>query len=157
MITCFGAPDGWLRSHNVLALSSDTVLVGLPWDDLSLEDEGRQGSVCVMRLARDPTAPTTRAYPADVKKGKRVKLGYRVDDATPGHDWADAAYVTLKIFKAGKLKKAIKLPAASPCNVRKHHTCRCTLAKGRYVFKVYATDLGGNVQSKVGSARLTVK
>ena len=36
-------------------------------------------------------------------------------------------------------------------------TWRCTLPKGRYTIKVYATDIAGNLQSKVGSARLTVR
>ncbi len=34
---------------------------------------------------------------------------------------------------------------------------RCTLAKGTYRYYVYATDASGNAQSKIGSARLTVK
>ena len=34
---------------------------------------------------------------------------------------------------------------------------RCRLAKGTYRYYVYATDASGNAQSRIGSARLTVK
>ena len=63
----------------------------------------------------DSAKPTTKAYAATVKKGKKVELTYRVNDATPG----------------------------------------CGQAK--ITLKVYATDMAGNVQSKVGSAKLTVR
>ena len=34
---------------------------------------------------------------------------------------------------------------------------RCTLAKGAYKYYVYAIDVAGNTQAKVGSAKLTVR
>jgi hypothetical protein len=102
----------------------------------------------------DSAKPITRAYKATVRKGEKVKLAYKVADALPG---SGQATVTLKIFKGSMLRKTIKLPGASACNARQSHAWKCTLPRGRYTLKVYATDLAGNAQSKVGSARLTVE
>jgi len=102
----------------------------------------------------DTRKPTTRAYAASVKKGKKVKLGYRVNDPLPG---CGKAKVTLKIYKGEKLRKTLRIKGACACNVKKTYSWRCTLAKGSYTVKVYATDIAGNRQSKVGGARLRVK
>jgi hypothetical protein len=101
----------------------------------------------------DTRKPTTKAYAAAVKKGKTVKLAYKVLDAKPG---CGQAAVTLKIYKGKKLKKTLKA-GSHASNVKRSYSWRCTLAKGKYTLRVYATDIAGNVQSKVGSARLTVK
>jgi hypothetical protein len=101
----------------------------------------------------DSTKPTTKAYAAKVKKGKKVKLAYKVADAQPG---CGQAAVTLKIYKGKKLKKTLKVGSCA-CNAKTKYSWRCRLAKGKYTLKVYASDLAGNAQSKVGSARLTVK
>ena len=103
-------------------------------------------------LSTDTKAPTTVAYPASVKHGKRVNLRYKVKDPAPS---CGRATVTIKIFKAGKLKKKLAL-GSHVSNVLHGFRWKCTLAKGRYTIKVYATDAAGNRQSKVGSARLTV-
>jgi hypothetical protein len=102
----------------------------------------------------DTRKPSTKAFKASVKKGRKVKLAYRVNDPVPG---CGQATVTLKLFKGRKLKKTIRIKGASACNVKKTHSWKCTLPKGAYTLKVYATDLAGNAQSKVGGARLTVK
>jgi len=59
-------------------------------------------------------------------------------------------------YKGTKLKKTIKV-GSSACNVKQTFTWRCTLANGSYTIKGYATDIAGNAQRKVGSARLKVK
>jgi hypothetical protein len=43
------------------------------------------------------------------------------------------------------------------CNVKKAQSWKPAVGRGRYTLKVYATALAGNAQSKVRSARLTVK
>jgi uncharacterized membrane protein YhfC len=101
----------------------------------------------------DTRKPTTKAYAAAVKKGKTVKLAYKVLDAKPG---CGQAAVTLKVYEGKKLKKTLKA-GTHACNLKQTCSWRCTLAKGKYTLRVYATDIAGNVQSKVGSARLTVK
>jgi hypothetical protein len=101
----------------------------------------------------DKTAPTTGAYAASVKRGKRVRLFYQASDALPG---CGQASVRLKILKGSKVKKTITAGICA-CNVRSSYSWRCALAKGRYSIAVYATDVAGNAQSTVGRARLTVR
>ena len=101
----------------------------------------------------DTTAPTTKAYAVAAKHNKKVNLRYRVNDAKPG---CGGATVTLKIYKGSKLKKTLSL-GKHATNVTLAFHWKCTLAKGSYTIKVYATDLAGNKQSKVGSAKLKVK
>ena len=101
----------------------------------------------------DSVAPTTTAYAASVKHGKKVRLTYRVSDAVPG---SGQAAVTIKIFKGTKLKKTLAVGACA-ANARGIYSWRCALAKGSYTIKVYATDLAGNVQSAAGGAKLKVK
>ena len=102
----------------------------------------------------DTTAPTTKAYKATVKRGKTVKLAYQVVDPSPS---CGEAKVVLKIYKGKGLKKTLKVPGAVACNARHSYAWKCTLAAGSYTLKVYATDLAGNKQAKVGSATLTVR
>jgi hypothetical protein len=101
----------------------------------------------------DSSKPVTTAYKTTVRRGRKAKLGYRVDDFIPG---SAKATVVLRLYRGKALKKVLKVPGTSACNVRKTYLWRCTLRAGRYTLKVYATDLAGNRQSKVGSARLTV-
>jgi hypothetical protein len=102
----------------------------------------------------DQRRPATKAYSATVEQGRKVGLRYRVNDALPG---CGKAAVALRIYKGKKLKKTIKVPGTSVCNVKRTYPWRCALAKGTYTVKVSATDIAGNAQSRVGSARLTVK
>ena len=102
----------------------------------------------------DSGMPTTKAFKASVKKGRKVRLTYQVSDALPG---SGQAKVALKVYKGAKLKKTIRIKTACTCNAKQSYSWKCTLAKGKYTLKVYATDLAGNAQSKVGSAKLVVK
>ena len=67
------------------------------------------------------------------------------------------ATVTLKIYQGKKLRKTLKVPGTCTSNAKTKYSWRCTLAEGKYTLKVYATDIAGNAQSKVGSAKLTVR
>jgi len=102
----------------------------------------------------DTGKPATRAYAASVRRGAKVKLAYRVDDPAPS---CGRAKVTLKVYQGSRLKKTIAIKSTVACNLKKTHAWQCTLPKGRYTLKVYATDIAGNKQSKVGSNTLTVK
>jgi len=135
-----------------VALAGTTALLGAWRDNIGANKE--QGSVYAFGLVRDGTAPTTKAYPACVRTGRKAKLAYRVDDPEPT---CGRATVTLKIYRRTKLKQAIEVKGTCACNVKKTSTWRCRLPKGSYTLKVYATDVAGNVQSKVGIAKLTVK
>ena len=119
----------------------------------SVDAAGNAESPQTLTVQLDSQAPATAAFAASVKTRKTVALKYQVNDATPGCGKATAV---LKIFKGKKLKKTLKSVSCAT-NVKASYRWRCTLAKGRYTLQVYATDIAGNVQSKVGSAKLTVK
>jgi hypothetical protein len=102
----------------------------------------------------DMRRPATKAFATSVKRGQKAKLRYKVSDALPG---SGKAKVTLKLFKGAKLRKTIRVPGFKAVNVIRSHGVRLNLPAGRYTVKVFASDLAGNAQSKVGSARLTVK
>jgi len=124
------------------------------WQYRSTDKAGNTETARSFTVMLDSRRPTTRSYTATVKRGKKVKLGYRVNDPSPG---CGKATVTLKIYKGKKLKKTIKVPGTCACNVKKTRSWKCTLPRGRYTVKVHATDIAGNVQRQVGRARLTVK
>ena len=64
--------------------------------------------------------------------------------------------MTIKIYKGSRLKKTLTV-GTKAVNVGLTHSYRCKLAKGKYKWKVYATDLAGNKQTKPASRTLTVK
>ena len=103
----------------------------------------------------DSHRPTTKALAAaSVKHGKTAALKYKVVDALPGSEYADA---TIKV--TNKRHKVVARVVAGEVASNKAQTAKfkCTLAPGTYTFAVYATDLAGNTQSKAGSATLVVK
>ncbi len=114
---------------------------------------GHAEAVKTLAVKIDGLRPRTTAYRASVVKGKRVRLAYKVGDALPG---CEKARVSLKLFKRATLKKTFKLGVRAS-NLKQSLRWRCTLARGRYTLKVYATDIAGNKQSRVGTARLTVR
>ena len=100
----------------------------------------------------DMTGPTTSASnKLSVKRGKKATFRFKVLDRTA------TAKVTIKIYKGKKLKKSLAVGSKACGSPQSYAWKRCTLAKGRYTWKVYATDEAGNAQVKIGSKRLTVK
>ena len=105
-------------------------------------------------IKADTVAPTTSATAASVVRGRTATLKYKVNDAEPTKGTAKA---TIKIKNSrGKVVKTINV-ASVAVNVQLAVKFRCTFAKGTYKFFVTATDASGNEQSKIGSAKLTVK
>ncbi|HET6495971.1 MAG TPA: clostripain-related cysteine peptidase, partial [Thermoleophilia bacterium] len=101
----------------------------------------------------DTTAPTTVALSAAmVKRGRKVVLRYRVNDVLPsGQALSPQAQITIAVkTRAGKTVKRL-FPGLRATNAARSWTWRCGLRKGRYRYHVYATDLAGNTQSRVGS------
>jgi subtilisin family serine protease len=87
---------------------------------------------------------------ATVKKGRKATLRYRVNDVTP------RATVRIRIYKGRRLVKTLR-PRSVTTNRTRAWTWTCRLARGRYTWKVYATDQAGNRQRKPGVRILTVK
>ncbi len=103
-------------------------------------------------LTTDTTRPTTVAYAASVKHDRTVTLHYKVRDAAPS---CGRAKVVLLVYRGSKLAR--RLSAGSHTTNSLHwYRWKCTLAKGSYTIRVYATDAAGNRQSKIGRAPLTV-
>ncbi len=123
------------------------------WKYRSTDVAGNVETAKAVTVRLDTIKPTTKAYAATVKKGKKVRIRFEASDVVPG---CGKATVTLKLFKGKKVKRSLNA-GTTTCNVEKSFVWRCTLAKGAYTIKVYATDIADNAQRKTGSARLTVK
>ena len=79
-------------------------------------------------------------------------LKYRVDDPT-----SPLVKVKIRIkTKAGHTVKTLGFLQKS-ANLAATWRFKCTLKKGSYMYWVYATDLCGNVQSRIGKNGFTVK
>jgi hypothetical protein len=87
------------------------------------------------------------------RNGANVTLAFRIVDAKPS---CGRARVTLHILDtAGKVVRRVSL-GIRPTNKAQTFRFRCTLPSGSYRVALYATDVAGNRQSKVGSNRLRV-
>jgi len=100
----------------------------------------------------DLTGPATTALAkATVKQGQKATLRLRVDDSV-----SPKATVVVKITKGSAVKGTLRLGWRAT-NSAILHRFSCGLAPGTYTWKVYATDLAGNAQTKVGAQVLVVK
>jgi len=106
---------------------------------------------CTVKI--DNAQPVAKAKNVSAKKGKKANLKLFVAKDPVG---CGMAKVTIKFYKGSKVKKSVttSLMAVNKWNT---YMWKCTLPKGNYTMKLYATDSIGNSQSKVGSAKLTVK
>ena len=87
------------------------------------------------------------------KSRKVAKLGYQIKDASPS---CGTAKVTITIYLKKKVVKRITIAKAAT-NRKLVYKYKVKLKKGKYTWKVSATDCAGNRQTKVGSKKLTVK
>jgi hypothetical protein len=103
-----------------------------------------------VRIDRTKPAPKALKNLA-VTHGHRVKLPYRVNDNV-----SPKAKVWIRIYRG---TKRVCTKALGTHLTNRTHTCsfRCKLRKGKYTWRVYATDLAGNTQAKAGVKRLGVK
>ncbi len=118
-------------------------------DNVGLEETPQKRTISI-----DATPPATKAFAATVKRGKKVKLVYRVNDV-PAAAGA-RALATVQIFSGARNVKTFR-PATVVTNVRTSLAWRCKLEPGTYSIRVLAEDAAGNTQSKAGGAKLTVK
>ena len=81
-----------------------------------------------------------------------VTLKYKVTDS-------DSAIVKVKIKIKTRTGRTVKTLGfiQKPANIAASWRFKCTLKKGSYLYWVYATDLSGNVQTRIGKNSLTVK
>jgi hypothetical protein len=123
-----------------------------PFNYRAVDNAGNSEATKSATVRIDKTGPTTSALnKISVKKKKKATFKYKIADRTA------TAKVTIKIFKGRALKKTFKV-GSKPCGAAQTYLWkRCTLAKGKYTWKVYATDEAGNTQVKIGSKAFVVK
>jgi hypothetical protein len=118
----------------------------------AIDGLGGLGPVATCAVRIDTHRPTTSAYRSSVYPGRIAHLHCAVSDPQPCAGWAK---VQIDVRNGdGKLVRRI-LRDRQPLG-RFTAGFRCTLSRGTYRFKVYATDAAGNRQSKVGSSLLVV-
>jgi hypothetical protein len=99
----------------------------------------------------DAGRPTPLALSSTaVRKGRQATLKYRVNDVTP------RATCRIRIYKGTRPVKTLN-PGLVRTNLARTHAWTCKLPRGRYTWKVYATDQAGNTQRKPGAKTLTVR
>jgi hypothetical protein len=118
----------------------------------SVDIEGNLEAPKKVMVRIDTTRPVTKALAsASVIRYRTAYLRLRVNDTV-----APKATVKVKIYRGGSLKKTLKLGLrATNKDLRYGFTCK--LARGTYTWKVYATDLAGNTQRRVGYNKLVVR
>ncbi len=103
-----------------------------------------------VRIDRD--GPRTAALgSAGGERGRAVTFRFRVTDRT------EKARVIIRVFSETKLVGTLKAGWRVCGSAQTYVWKKCSLAGGKYTWKVYATDEAGNTQVKTGSKMLTVK
>ena len=111
---------------------------------------------CTVKI--DTRKPTTRApSSATGRRGRTAALKYQVLDTAPN---GGTARVTIKLKnRVGKVVRTLgpyeDRAVNTPLTAR--FTVPRTWKQGTYKFYVYATDVAGNAQSKIGSNKLAVR
>lgn len=172
-----GADSAWHRTPVTLAFSATDTGSGVAYTEYDIDGGGyvrgngvtisANGSHTVafrsvdnqgnIEAAQTTVANVDAGKPATfalanvrVRRGKKAAMRYRANDMTP------QASFQIKVYKGRKLVKVLK-PGVKATNTAQKHTWTCRLARGKYTWKVYATDLAGNRQGKIGYRTLTVK
>lgn len=111
-------------------------------------------------ITLDRTGPVTRApEPSTVAKGGYAKLKYGATDLIGPDGMFTIKIRTLSGRPVKTLRCGWQTTWQAGWEAPHWHMkrFRCTLSRGTYRFSVYATDMAGNKQSKVGSNKLIVK
>ncbi len=104
----------------------------------------------------DATKPTTDAINAvSVKRQQTARLKFRISEPA-GHSPSAQVVLMVKAVKGGKTVKTITLKDV-PMNAVQTASFKVTFNKGSYKWYVYATDLAGNTQANVDTAKFTVQ
>jgi hypothetical protein len=175
--TVVGADDRWHRTAVTLTFAAGDDASGVAYVESSLDGGtwskgftrlvGGNGARTVAYRAVDAAGNTEatrqvtvnvdagRPKPvalanATVKKGEKATLRFRVDDITP------RATCKIKVYKGARLVKTLKVGAVTT-NSSTSYRWICKLARGKYTWKLSATDLAGNHELNPGVRRLTVK
>lgn len=102
-----------------------------------------------VRVASTP--PTVRARDASVKKGRKATFRFNVTAVTP------AAQIVIEVRSRSGRTLSTHRYARVTTNADVSRSLRVGLKKGSYVIRIGAVDEAGNVQSRRGTATLTVR
>jgi len=111
---------------------------------------------CTVRI--DTRGPTTSGQKLSVRRGRKATFNIRITDPQPGSP--DAHDLRIKIKNSrGRVVKTLTAPGVgfSTNEATTFVWPKCTLARGTYTYKVYATDQAGNRQVWAGGNRLIVR
>ncbi len=114
------------------------------------EEEMRTATVRI-----DSKAPIAKGLASSARRRAKAKLRYMVKDAAPSSGKATVSKIIIKNRK-GKKVRTYRPNVKVPVNSTRTFTWKCTLAKGKYTFVVYAKDLAGNNASR-RAGKLTVR
>jgi hypothetical protein len=114
---------------------------------------GASSPSVVDSITVDTHGPTVKVPAAvSVKSGAAASIGYRVGD-----NLAPRAAVIIRLLdKKGNVVKVFVAGKVSTGSALHHWRFTCKLKAGSYKVRVWATDLAGNQQVKLGANTLTV-
>jgi hypothetical protein len=126
----------------------------------STDAVGNTEAVKVCTVPIDTQPPTTVAWVASCTKGGLAVFKFEVLDPMPGSPMTSATQ-PLKIKIRDASGAVVKTLTAAVPYVTNHRVslawAKCTLAKGKYTYAVYAHDQAGHAQTKAASARFGVE
>jgi C1A family cysteine protease len=110
------------------------------------------GTAATVRMQVDATGPRTTALsPSSLRRHAVSTLRFRVADTV-----SPTARVTIGVYRGAKLVKTLAAGSRATGKVQSLKW-RCLLPRGRYVLRVFATDLAGNAQTALGHRVVRVR
>jgi subtilisin family serine protease len=91
----------------------------------------------------DSKAPVAKGLTSTAKRRAKANLRYVVKDAAPSSGTATVSKIVIRNRK-GKVLRTYRPNAKVTVNKTLTYRWKCTLAKGKYTFVVYAKDVAGN-------------
>jgi hypothetical protein len=106
---------------------------------------------------RDTKRPRTVAYRSFARSGGKMRINFKIADPAPSIGWASGRIVIRD--QRGRLvgRLIMRDPRVETNRLGYWIEPRCPLRKGVYRFSVYARDIEGHAQSKVGANLLIVR
>jgi subtilisin family serine protease len=125
-------------------------------DYQAIDAAGNEETVRSATVLMDSVKPTTRALQSTARHGKKSQLKYRVDDAAPASGGAVVTKIVIR-RPSGKVAQTFRPMKTGPIGSARTFTFTCKLAKGKYSFVVFASDLADNAATKRVTAKVTVR
>jgi hypothetical protein len=108
---------------------------------------GNEEAIRAAMARIDTKAPVTKGLRSTARRRARARLRFVVNDAMPGSGKATVTKIIIRNRK-GKTLRTYRPKVSVTVNKTRTYRWKCTLARGRYTFVVYAKDLAGNTASR---------